>query len=98
MKNFLTNTEACTILKRIIDSNILTEEDSISLASIRVCLAAEEQNLNLWGTSVENARPFFRKPEIPNENSSTEIKENYEAYKMCLTERYQKLNEQNKGA
>lgn len=91
MKKFLTKKEACKQLKEFEPTKVISYEDSVALASIRVCIAAEDMGLNLWGTSVEEARPIFRKPEEPVENSSDLVIENYEAYKLCLAEAYEKL-------
>ena len=86
MKNFLTKKEACTLLDRLKTSTEITHEDSVALVSIKICLAAEEMGLSFWGEPVEAARPAFRDCEIPDENSTEEVFENYKSYKECLEE------------
>lgn len=91
MKNFLTKNEACQVLNQVGFFAGLPREDSVALASIRVCLAAENMGYNFWGTPVEEARPLFRDCEIPDANSSSDVVSNYEAYKFCIANLKEKL-------
>lgn len=94
MKKFLTTREACNVLKKINECGVLGTEDVKNLSSIRVCLLAQELNINLWGKEIEIARPLFRGCEVPEEDASEFVKENYTAYLECLKESQKELQEE----
>lgn len=94
MKNFLTIKEACNALRKINECNVLGTEDIKNLSSIRVCLLAQELNMNLWGKEIEIARPLFRGCEVPEEGASEFVKDNYTAYLECLKESKKELREE----
>lgn len=91
MKNFLTKEQACEVLQNMNEDVCITKSDAVKLKSIKICIAAENIGLNLWGASVEEARPLFSECEIPDENSDEEIMLNYEIYKECVKEARKKL-------
>lgn len=91
MKNFLTKEQSCKFLQNMNEDVCITKNDAIKLKSIKVCIAAESMGFNLWGVSVEEARPLFRDCEIPDENSDEDIINNYEVYKKYIKEVREKL-------
>lgn len=92
MKNFLTKSEACNALKTLQDGKTINHSDSVALASIRICLVGEEMGLNLWGENVEEARPAFNICNKPEQDASELEKENYEVYKYCVAQVYEKFS------
>ena len=80
MKTFLTKAEACEQLKRMERASMRCEDDVQCLASIRICILAEQKGLSLWGKDISMARPLFEQPE---RSAGTW---NEEAYKQALAE------------
>ena len=91
MKKFLSKKEACVALNEIDNLNMLPRKESVEITSIKVCLAEEDMGFDLWGKFVEDAKPIFKNCEIPTEDSSGDVIENYKVYQASLKEAKEKI-------
>lgn len=89
MVNFLTQDEAVNVLDNIQNKFLITTEDSVNLASIKVCIAGDKLGVNLWGQNIDEARPLFCHCDTPTSNDDIFFKENYKLF----TERYNQAYE-----
>lgn len=92
MKYFLEKKDALKILKDLQKGKTINPDDSLALASIRICLAGEMMGINFWGKEIEGAKSLFQiskdfKPSCLNNDL---INENYEAFQICVNEAFEK--------
>lgn len=77
MVNFLTQDEAITTLETVQNKILLTTDDTVKLASIKVCIAGDLMGVNLWGQNIDDARPLFCQCDKPTDTNNDFLIENY---------------------
>lgn len=88
MTNFLTQDEAVNALDNIQNKFLITTEDAVKLASIKVCIAGDEIGVNLWGQNVDKSRPLFCHCDKPTENDDIFLNENYQLFNDRYNQAY----------
>lgn len=56
---YITKDEAIRFLYELKTKPVLDREDCQTLEMLRICLIGDNRDLNLWGKSIEDTRPFF---------------------------------------